>query len=499
MGLIDGSLELGRGWRDRFIYIGDQETLLQAFESELMKQVRFKLGLVPSTNNPLAYQQQYITEGSTLPTNLIPKFQINSLLLNGKHFRISGTHIPPYVSLNEDGSAGGSHDIMIQCAASAFNFTTDWDVVNGRGIGFKSANGTPSGVMADVYYGRADIAGNTALTLDRLEFMDFTDPFFQDSLVFVTSRHKSELNWNSIISSYDLNIWLLILLTFILCMGIYYALFPREVPKTERALQSCFIPYALILGQDVAGPKRVRSISLLWIFFGMFITAGYNCNLTSFLSVPSGEAIPTTFPQLTARLDYKINFHYIGGSAYAFLKNSKSKTYVTLFNRLDALFRDPINCTIRAILEPRVSCIGWNLLLANTIASNLTLSLGYDPLYVSKTSPFSVSIALGFPQKSVHTSDFNRIGSMYKDTGLISKWNYDTINSYKLKGFRWLTETKGKMYRLLKGDMEDEEVDYFQLPNLLIIFFFHFSVCFMGLILLAAEILVARQKRLNVS
>ncbi|CAG7726603.1 unnamed protein product [Allacma fusca] len=102
-----------------------------------------------------------------LTSNILtrPKNVIN---LRNRHIRISGSKGPPYCDVRTENGRkifSGAAFSIIDFSSKKYNFTYDLEAPKGKSTGIKLKNGTWTGMLADVYHGKADITITTAYNL----------------------------------------------------------------------------------------------------------------------------------------------------------------------------------------------------------------------------------------------------------------------------------------------------------------------------------------------
>ena len=104
---------------------------------------------------------------------------------------------------------------LISTLSQYFNFT--WSSIYANNMwGNKLPNGTWTGMIGDVIYGRADIAlGDLSLTDERLTVVDFTTPYLYSPATFLT-RNNLKLSQMAILKPFDISVWITMITTFVL-------------------------------------------------------------------------------------------------------------------------------------------------------------------------------------------------------------------------------------------------------------------------------------------
>ena len=169
-------------------------------------------------------------------------------------------------------------------------------------------NGSWTGLIKQLMDGDADIAiGCVTITSAREKVVDFTIPYMQDMLTFISPLPKEVPHWNTLVKPFGYYIWLSIIVGLIvITIFIWFLLLENRSYST--ILLYCF---RFLCRQDAAVMKEsfIRIPMTGWILFCLVITYVYGGLVTAYLTRPDFELPITTISQVLKQKQFKTIIH----------------------------------------------------------------------------------------------------------------------------------------------------------------------------------------------
>ena len=217
-------------------------------------------------------------------------------------------HDPPYtiVTRQEDGSvscSGYVYDLW-RIMASVLNIRFKMITPQRRDYGTLHENGTWTGMVGDLVYGRADVAVSTLdMTPDRTAAVDFLDviPVTTTTYRFyVRTDQQGDIPpitmnfFEALLKPLQMDVWWALLASIIVFSAILWIVYRRESAEDQNEtgdtdLPSCiFMCFMAMVGQGwTAIPASLpgRIVTTFCWFLGIIITTIYTANLISYLTI----------------------------------------------------------------------------------------------------------------------------------------------------------------------------------------------------------------------
>ncbi|CAG7824427.1 unnamed protein product, partial [Allacma fusca] len=198
--------------------------------------------------------------------------------------------------------------------------------------GKKLKNGTWTGHVGNLLYGRADLATITVFALNRLPYIDMCSPTEFTSITFCHGIPNPILSWKSIFWPFSPLTWIVFLnivgATIVILKIV--TIFAAKVYGTKVWSSSFTIWVILssILQQNVRKLRTwdTRCLLTSWFLFLVLLTQAFLSNLFGFFVSPPLEFVPNTFQEL-ATSDFLAGITY-KGAVYQFFSNAKKGTTV---------------------------------------------------------------------------------------------------------------------------------------------------------------------------
>ena len=240
---------------------------------------------------------------------------------------VTTMHDPPYTTINPqpDGSynySGYLYDLW-ETIAKELNIRFRMVPLLKRDYGSLHENGTWSGMVGDLAYGRADVALNPLfMRPDRAAVLDYLDAYPVRAYVFKSyvRREQGEIPqlsmdlFSALLKPLHVSVWWTLLASVLLLSVVLWISegFSRaEVKKGNTArdmtwpssLLSCFMA---IVGQGWASTPSslsARVVTLSCWMLGIIITTSYTANLISHLTVGDVTSPITSLKEFLKRMD----------------------------------------------------------------------------------------------------------------------------------------------------------------------------------------------------
>ncbi|XP_021953135.2 glutamate receptor ionotropic, delta-2 [Folsomia candida] len=401
--------------------------------------------------------------------------------LNGKLLRISFPaiqwiiEIDPRVSVN-NAKRGKWKPLFDDFLVKSFNFTYYMFLTTGKGSGKQFPNGTWTGVVGDLLYGKADVGIATANAPDRIHHITFTNSFFDKNelSIFTTSgvRIFSPL---ALLWSFDTLSWMfigiatvIVILTFSFISWFYGYHFDVKEPgglviaKEEKNIpltNHTFFVLTSYLNQASAIPKfaAFRCFVAFWLFFTLIITTIYRSKMVGFLAFPLYESLPQTYRDL-AYSNFTLGFVMEGDSALNTFKASRDHVYVKLIKKMEIIPLNALNCVERILKRAGYACISYTQSMEYVKTKNLSCSESRK-LIRAKETTYSIFVGLALTGGSIYKEGFDRMIARTRSFHLPEVWKVFNLyhNVYLPKRAWWLeTNNSEKLRQTSKADENDD-------------------------------------------
>ncbi|GIY30653.1 glutamate receptor ionotropic, delta-1 [Caerostris darwini] len=202
---------------------------------------------------------------------------------------------------------GGAEGKLLQLLSQHLHFRYKLVTPPDKQWGGQHKNGSWSGLIGIVNRGEADLAMCfSGISEKRKVATDFTEPYSENDLTFATRFPRMQPRAYAYMYPFDVFTWTGILIMLFLMPLVFRLL------KAKKFSYSYFLLklYGTLFNQPVVD-TQFSSLILLgcWWYFSIIISAGYAAVLSSLLTVPIYETLPTTFEELASsvkRGDFKV-------------------------------------------------------------------------------------------------------------------------------------------------------------------------------------------------
>lgn len=227
--------------------------------------------------------------------------------------KVYGEHAKLVTSDKNDHCCYGFCMDLLKRLAKKVNFTFDVHLSEDGSYGsLRRVNGTDmkrwNGMVGEVIDDKSDLIV-AALTInnERAEWIEFSKPFKYQGLTILVKKDQSSNRLDSFLRPFQINLWLLVLLSVHIVAVILYLLdrfspFGRfklaRKEKEETALNlssAMWFSWGVLLNSGIGeGTPRsfsARVLGMVWAGFAMIIVASYTANLAAFLVLDRPKAV----------------------------------------------------------------------------------------------------------------------------------------------------------------------------------------------------------------
>jgi len=335
---------------------------------------------------------------------------------------------------------------VINLLMTRYNFSvTLMPSSNGGGTG-RLINGTWTGSVGDIYYGRADIGTPVAMTSERYSFVSYTKPYASTLLTFVVANPTRYYAWKSVYRPLGCDTWLMLAVCTVITLLIV-KMFLLRIRKDSQKFRG-LTPYSLLCYTfevlvEKGSPKLTKGLTKnsplvayfsMWFIFSIVMGTAYRSKIIGFLMFPEMTPIPETFEDL-ANSDYALILQYIGGVGYDRIRTSTNPSHQKIFTRLG---REPnVTKCVQATLHSHAICLIWK-----DIADYLSHSAFYNrygqlPFTVSSSPIFFTQVAFIMRKNSHALGGFDTTLRRASSMGLFIKWSNIDYNFLRKETIKW--------------------------------------------------------------
>lgn len=250
--------------------------------------------------------------GSCSETNISKQFPVNdfSYSRNCRLKAVMFEEKPRYHSIN---NSKNIMPIVEQYVLDSFayysNFTIDYEVIKAeKDFGIVTPNGTATGLLRSIQHNLADIAvGSTVVIRNRATLFDFIYGFNFASFQLYTSALGTEM-WKKVYKEFDVNTYIIILVFYCLIVVVCICFLKKspEIPHSRIYLIIKMWGF-FYLGngtEPYSKTRRLRSVTICWIWFTFFISSFYNSDMYSLIT-GNVQRVRQIEPNKLSSLPYK--------------------------------------------------------------------------------------------------------------------------------------------------------------------------------------------------
>ncbi|XP_045128431.1 glutamate receptor-like [Portunus trituberculatus] len=362
-------------------------------------------------------------------------------------------HAPSIVEV--EGHSAGHHydgiDIrLLHILADALNFRLK--IVNpsdGGKWGSPLDNGSWTGLTGDLTQRRAHMGvANLFIHIHYLEVVDMTVPYDMEFGCFITPLPEPLPQWVALSYPFSLQVWILTMVflpvgTTLLYVASVAARFLLH-DETWDGSFSRTVFYALGVFLSVGMPQVPRSNAtrgyfIMWVWYGVLLTAVYRSSLTAFLTIPLTQTPIDTLHQLVSS-----SLPAWGATGLTF-KKMLEENPDPMVQQL-ALRYEPVSGAEEGILltaQRKYAMMENRQFLEYTIATNYTNKYGEETLHVMRECFLPFRIGMAMPKKAPYKPNLDRVVDRVVEAGLVRKWFSDILFSSRKRGTAGNEESRG--------------------------------------------------------
>ena len=248
-----------------------------------------------------------------------------------QELRVTTVHDPPYITIDSqpDGSysySGYLYDLW-ETIARELNVHFRMVPLLGRDYGTLHENGTWSGMIGELAYGRADVAVTTLLMRsDRADVVDYLDayPVRSFTFKFYARREREEIPrlsmdlFGALLKPLHVSVWWTLLASVLLLSVVLWISegfnHRAQAKKGNTArdmnwtscLLSCFMTIVRQSWASTPVSLSARIVTLSCWMLGIVITTSYTANLISHLTVIDEASLITSLKEFSEQPDWKL-------------------------------------------------------------------------------------------------------------------------------------------------------------------------------------------------
>ncbi|XP_037090457.1 ionotropic receptor 21a-like, partial [Pollicipes pollicipes] len=359
--------------------------------------------------------------------------------LGGRKLRAVTFHYPPknVFERRPDGSwrHGGLETVLVQTFGTVINYVPEFTRPTDGGLwGRHEEDGTWSGLVGDLHYGRADVGmANLFISESKLEAIDMTTPYMTDYACYIAAVPPPPPRYLSLVRPLTWRTWLWTLGSFALVVPVLWGLAhggDGAHNPFRSFTYSSFYAFGVLIQEAMHRLPRQLAAQLflgLFFLFSVVISSAYRGNLIAYLMVPAPPTPLDTSRQLLASgLEWGVRR---AAEWESWFQNSPDPIARRLAD--DIRFVGSFQEGIRRARDTNFAFINSKQSLQYLVATNFTDAMGEELMHVSRECYIPFSVALGLPKYSPLTSKFNLLIRRTIEAGLVDKYFKDVLESVR--------------------------------------------------------------------
>ncbi|KAF5291709.1 hypothetical protein FQR65_LT11402 [Abscondita terminalis] len=323
---------------------------------------------------------------------------------------------PPYVlNFNQDPEVLGMEVNIVSLLQELIGFNVVYEIKPFNNWGIRLKNKSYTGVYSYLKNYEIDLGyGFFFANINEDWDFDQTYPYMEDNVKWIVAMAKIEENWKGVINIFEINIWILIFLTYFCCT--FLLVFGSSKGSFLNRTTIYFMEsYQCFLGQSVNLPTKtfLRTIFGLWIFFGIIITSTFQGKLISVLNVKSREKQISNVEDLT---NSKMTFGFYVNIRNSFLNGSNIDQYI--FDHSDTCPLDDL-CLNQTAYGTKFATVAPKKIVQYVISQQFLDDAGSSLLYLFDSNINHILITMAFTKGYPMFNKVNRMLSHIRETGFI--------------------------------------------------------------------------------
>ncbi|XP_023241933.1 glutamate receptor ionotropic, delta-2-like [Centruroides sculpturatus] len=246
---------------------------------------------------------------------------------------------------------------------------------------------------------------------------------------------KKRSNWSSLLQPFSIQIWLMIFVTSLIFGFVVHKIINLEHVELFSLLRRNFFWYLfgtfVYQGGDISYVRRLRSRFLIaiWLISIIVLVCSYTATLTSNMSSPVIESLPTTTEELAIAIQ---NGEYSCGTVYKSLINKDLMlSPVSSIRIIGEHIQKNKHFFDEDISWKKTTTSHFALISTSKAIKKLYGIHGTNKFRVSKDSLLKYDLAYAFRKDFPHRKQFSKIITRLFDAGIIDKPNSNNQEDYR--------------------------------------------------------------------
>ncbi|XP_071527029.1 ionotropic receptor 21a-like [Panulirus ornatus] len=296
----------------------------------------------------------------------------------------------------------------------------------------------------------------------RLNRHDFTYAYEFLRMSFSMVKPAIKPRWQSLYYPLTDQVWVAMLVVLLFMPTFLYTIYARGsdrgVGKQNRMTVGAVAleVTGILVGQNL--PLRLpdigssRVLLTVWLVFSFVVGTAYRGNLTAALTLPKFPLRPETVQELVQTID-RVTAPPIGRDWQKFMLSSESEAYRKLAGLM--LIGPTIQEGLLMATKMNTAQMTDRRNMAFTIAKYFTRADGSTQLYLGREPILPIPSAMPIPHDAPYTPQLNRCLMAIVETGLLKKWEEDTIRDVRRESERKQQELLAKKQQQQQEGVED--------------------------------------------
>ena len=286
-------------------------------------------------------------------------------------------------------------------------------------------NGTWSGLIGHSAHGHTNISlGMLSATSERSQAVDFSIPFYFDSLSSVAPLPKDLPKYFAIVKPFLAYTWMLVAL-FAFLSGPTYWLTLQSSEKREGFVSMCVYCISLLLRNPTIGKlelpcKSSQKVFLFtWLIFCFLISAAYTGNLISFLTYPGKEKEINSAEDII-KSGYNVEGVDYGGTEAQFYATNSEPNNLRIFEKMRHVSSP--KASMERVLQGNTVLIDFFTSIIPNVKVKYVSRRGQTKVHIGK-QPFMTSLSVwAYQPDAVFKSAFDQSLQWLLAFGFPKKW-----------------------------------------------------------------------------
>lgn len=276
-----------------------------------------------------------------------------------------------------------------------------------------------AGALAEVVYGRADIAFNGVFIKQYpSEDIQFTTPVHFDQVCFVVPKALTKPKWKTIFLAFDLTIWISLLMTYWLAFLSWYTIKKVnerhfDVNLLGLNLYSVFLMIPLNRFPVDCAERVMMSTILL---FSFVVASSFQSSMVKFLAYETYEQDMHTIEELA---ESRLNILTASLNLKELFETDENPVMLRLLQRFS--WTENVDILGEIAARRNAAAIGRKSDMEEKIAMSYVKG-DQILLHIVEECPRSYHIAYLMPKKSPYVASFNDVINYFVEAGITESW-----------------------------------------------------------------------------